>query len=53
MKKRVVKAHRAKPLTPTWVIYALIEDEEKTGKIEKRTKKETGSGPPIQLQWTV
>ena len=29
VKKRVVKAQRAKPLTPTLAIYVLIEDEEK------------------------
>ena len=42
--KKWTEAQRAKPCAPTLAIDELIGDEEKTGKKEERTKKETGSG---------
>ena len=48
-KKKRIEAHRVKPPTPSGVIDAFIEEGEQTGK----QKKETKSGSPTQILWTI
>ena len=47
--KKRIEAQRVEPRTPTPAVDALKGEEEK----EERTKKETGSGSPTQLPWTL
>ena len=48
-KTKRIKERRTKPPTTTRTIDVLIGDEEQNGK----QKKETGSGTPGQLNWTI
>ena len=48
-KRKEIKAQRVKPPIPSWVVDTLIGDEEQNGKWEK----ETESGSPTQLPWTI
>ena len=42
--KKGIETQRAKPLTSTWAIDALIGEEKQTGKEERRETKKQGKG---------
>ena len=46
-------AQRVKPSNPTLAIDALIGEEEQKRKQKEEQNKETGSGFPTQLPWTI
>ena len=51
-KRKGIKAQKVKSPTPSWAIDVLIGNEEQIRKQENK-KKETGSGSPTQLPWTI
>ena len=52
-KRKGIEAQRVKPSTPFQAINAHIWDKEQNGKLKKNKTKETGSGSPTQLPWTI
>ena len=51
-KRKGIEAHRVRHRTTSQATDALTGDEEQNGKQENK-KKETGSGSPTQLAWTI